>query len=83
MTNEDIQQLHEDDLDEIEAECEEFDKLAKAVQEEREQWEYGHGEGILDALEALLSFRESMRNNDVLLAAISKIARRKLFEPPF
>jgi hypothetical protein len=72
----------EDDLNKINADCEEFDRLSKEVEAEREQWEYGHGEGILDALEALLSFRENMQS-DVLLAMIQKVTKRKLFDPPF
>ena len=72
----------EDDLDQIDADCEEFDRLSKEVEAEREQWEYGHASGILDALESLLSFRENMQS-DVLLAMIQKISKRKLFDPPF
>jgi len=72
----------EDDLDQIKADCEEFDLLSKEVEAEREQWEYGHASGILDALESLLSFRENMQG-DVLLAMIQKVTKRKLFEPPF
>jgi hypothetical protein len=80
MTEE--QNTPEDDLDKIDDEYEEFDRLSKEVEAEREQWAYGHGEGILDALESLLSFRENM-HNDVLLAMIQKVSQRKLFAPPF
>ena len=72
----------EDDLDKINADCEEFDRLSKEVEAEREAWEYGHGEGTLDALEALLSFRDDI-HGIVLLSMIEKICKRKLFDPPF
>ena len=71
-----------EEMEEMERDIKEGEELQKAVNEEREQWDYGHHEGILDALESLLSFRDNM-NPDVLLAVIHKIARRKLFDPPF
>jgi hypothetical protein len=72
----------EDDLEAINAECEELDRLEKDVFAEQDHWAYGHGQGILDALEAMLSFRENMCS-DVLLAMIQKVSQRKLFDPPF
>jgi hypothetical protein len=81
MTGEEPEQLA-DQQEDMEQDIQEVEELQKAVDEERAQWDYGHHEGILDALESLLSFRENM-NPGVLLAAIHKIARRKLFDPPF
>lgn len=80
---EQAKQLARDVDEELEKKAAEYDQIvAQAVMEEQEQWKYGHGEGILDAIESLLSFREKIGNN-VLLQAIHKIANRKLFDPPF
>jgi hypothetical protein len=72
----------EDDLEAINAECEELDRLQKDVFAEQDYWAYSHGQGILDALEAILSFRESMCS-DVLLAMIQKVSQCKLLTRPF
>jgi hypothetical protein len=71
-----------EELEDMERDIKEVEELDKAVESEREQWEYGHREGILDALESLLSFRENMEN-ELLLAMIEKVCKRKLFDPPF
>ena len=71
-----------EELEDMERDIKEGEELEKAVNDEHEQWEYGHASGILDALESLLSFRENMQS-DVLLAMIQKVSKRKLFEPPF
>ena len=72
----------EDDLDKINAECEELDQLEKTDREEREGWEYGHGEGLLDAIEALLSYRQDIFS-DTLVRVIHKISAKKLIDAPF
>ena len=71
-----------EEQEEMERDIKEVDEMEKAVKEEREAWEHGHGKGILDALEALLSFRENMEN-ELLLAMIQKVSKRTLFDQPF
>ena len=71
-----------EELEDMELDIKEVDELQKSVEAEREAWEYGHGAGILDALEAVLSFRDDI-HGIVLLAMVEKICKRKLFEPPF